>query len=125
MGTKAFTVSVPSKKYAKQADYVGGASGKTVNKFEKMGLTPVKAELVNAPYVGEFPLILECRVIHVFELGLHTQFVGQIMDVKADESVLSKTGSPDFKAIDPFLFSAADRTYYGVGEKIADAFENR
>lgn len=44
--------------------------------------------LVNAPYIQEFSLILECKFVHTFELGLHTQFDWEIMDVKVDESVL-------------------------------------
>ncbi len=39
-------------------------------------------------------MVLECKVLHVFELGLHTQFVGQIMDVKVDEAVLGSEGPP-------------------------------
>lgn len=41
------------------------------------------SEIVDAPYVGEFPLILECRLIHSLEIGLHTQFIGEIIDIKA------------------------------------------
>jgi flavin reductase (DIM6/NTAB) family NADH-FMN oxidoreductase RutF len=54
MSTKAYTVSVPPQKYIREADYFGIASGKKVNKFEATGLTPVKADKVNAPYVDEF-----------------------------------------------------------------------
>jgi flavin reductase (DIM6/NTAB) family NADH-FMN oxidoreductase RutF len=82
MERKSFTVSVPSESYAKEADYFGIASGKKVDKFEKTGLTPVKSGLVDAPYVGEFPLVLECRLIKIVKIGLHTEFVGEILDVR-------------------------------------------
>jgi len=60
----AFTVSIPSQDFVREADYFGIASGRTEDKFFAAGLTPVKSELVNAPYVKEFPLILECKLLH-------------------------------------------------------------
>jgi flavin reductase (DIM6/NTAB) family NADH-FMN oxidoreductase RutF len=82
----------------------------------------VRGEHVDAPYIQECPLVLECRVIHVFELGLRTQFVGQILDVKAEESVLGSDGAPDMAKIRPILFSPGDRRYYGVGPSLGLAF---
>jgi flavin reductase (DIM6/NTAB) family NADH-FMN oxidoreductase RutF len=82
--SKAFTVNIPSKDNAKEVDYIGIASGKDTDKFNVTGLTPVNSEKVNAPYVNEFPLIIECKLIHHHEIGLHTQFIGEIVDVMAD-----------------------------------------
>ncbi|MCM8775661.1 MAG: flavin reductase family protein [Candidatus Omnitrophica bacterium] len=118
----AFTVSIPSENYAKEADYFGLASGKSENKFSRTRLTPVKGEFVDAPYVQEFPLILECKVIKTVEIGLHTQFIGEILDVKADESVLGEDGLPDIKKVRPFILVPECWTYYGIGDCIGDAF---
>jgi len=119
---KAFTVNIPSEKYVREADYFGIASGKDVDKFLATGLTPVKSELVDAPYVQEFPLVLECKVIHTIEIGLHTQFIGEILDVKADETVLGEKGLPDIEKIRPLLFSPEVRTYHKVGDYLGQAF---
>ena len=78
----AFTVSIPSTDHVAAADYLGIVSGRDVDKFQTSGLTPVASDVVDAPYVGEFPLVLECQVVHTAELGLHTLFVGEILDVK-------------------------------------------
>jgi len=118
----AFTVSVPSEAFAKQADYFGIASGRDVDKFAATGLTPTRSELVDAPYVEEFPLVLECRLVHTFELGLHTQFVGRIVDVKADESVLDEKGRPAIELVQPFGFAPSNHTYYGIGKFLGKAF---
>ncbi len=80
------------------------------------------SDLVDAPYVKEFPLVLECKVLHVFELGLHTEFVGQILDVKADEEVLDAAGMPDIEKLLPIIFSPGNRVYYGVGPSLGHAF---
>jgi flavin reductase (DIM6/NTAB) family NADH-FMN oxidoreductase RutF len=106
----------------KQADYFGLVSGRGANKFRATRLTPVKSGLVEAPYIEEFPLILECRLLHTFELGLHTQFVGEILDVKADEAVLGSRGLADIKKVRPFLFAPDTQEYYGVGTFLGQAF---
>ena len=80
----------PPKSTSKQADYFGLVSGRNTDKFAATKLTPVKSTLVDAPYVKEFPLVLECKLVHVAELGLHTQFVGEVIDVKTDESVIGE-----------------------------------
>ena len=123
MSRKAFTISVPSDKHVKEADYFGLVSGRDTDKFSSTGLTPVRSELVDAPYVEEFPMVLECNVVHVFELGLHTQFVGQILDVKADETVLGAGDQPEIEKVRPIIFSPGNRNYYGVGSSLGHAFE--
>jgi flavin reductase (DIM6/NTAB) family NADH-FMN oxidoreductase RutF len=50
----------------------------------------VKSDLVDAPYMKEFPLVIECKVIKVVEIGLHTEFIGEIVDVKADSFALEE-----------------------------------
>lgn len=119
---KAFTVNIPSELYIRQADYFGIASGRNEDKFAKTGLTPVKGDAVDAPYIKEFPVVLECRLLHAIELGLHTQFIGEVMGVKADEAVLNEAGQPDIEKIKPLVFVPEVRTYYGVGRLMGKAF---
>ena len=82
----------------------------------------IHSMLVDAPYLKEFPLILECKVIHTFEIGLHIQFIGEIFDVKAEESVLGEKGLPDIEKVRPIVFSPERRTYHKIGEYLGDAF---
>ena len=123
MEKKAYTVSIPTEKYVKEADYFGIASGKDTDKFKESGLTPVKSEIVDAPYIEEFPLILECRVIHHHEIGLHTQFVGEILDVKADVEILDENERIDVEKIHPITFAPIIRKYYGTGKYLGKGFE--
>lgn len=120
----AYTVSVPGEEYWREADYMGVASGRDTDKVADTGLTAVESLVVDAPYVGEFPLALECRVKETVSLGLHTMFVGEIMDVRADEDVLTN-GAPDTQKIRPLLFGSGDRGYHAVGPRVGDAFTNR
>ncbi|MGF7117058.1 flavin reductase family protein [Methanobacterium oryzae] len=118
---EAFTVNIPSEKYIKEADYFGMASGRNEDKFDATGLTPVKSELVDAPYIREFPLILECKLVNTTELGLHTHFTGEILDVKVDENLMDN-GNPDIEQIKPFLYDPSFRAYYGIGKPLGSAF---
>ncbi len=119
---KAFTLSVPSEEYVKQVDYFGLVSGRTTNKFAEAKLKPTRSKLVDAPYVEEFPLVLECKLAHVIELGLHTQFIGEVLDVKAEESVIGIGGAVDIKKLKPLVFTPDTQAYYNIGEWVGNVF---
>jgi len=119
---KAFTVSIPSEDYIKEADYFGIASGRDENKFESTCLTPVRSEVVAAPYVGEFPFVIECKLLHTLEIGLHTLFVGEIIDIKAEVSVIDDNGNPDIEKVRPVIYGTGNRSYYSIGCNLGKAF---
>jgi len=112
---KAFTISIPSEAFVKEVDYFGLVSGQSLDKFAATKLTPVKSKLVDAPYVKEFPLVMECRLVQVSELGMHTQFVGEVMDAKADASIIGAGGAIDIKKLKPLVFTPDTQDYYGIG----------
>lgn len=119
---KAFTVSLPSQKHTAHADYFGIASGRDHDKFAQTSLTPVRSDLVDAPYVGEFPLVLECSVVGVHELGVHTLFIGEIVDVKVDEAMLTEDGRVDIALLKPILYAMDPGSYYAIGELVGSAY---
>ncbi|MBN1155134.1 flavin reductase family protein [candidate division KSB1 bacterium] len=119
---KAFTVNIPSEEYTREIDYIGLVSGRDTDKFEDCNFTAVASDIVDAPYIAEFPMILECKLLHTLEIGLHTQFIGEIMDIKADESVLDEKERIATELLKPISFSPSDRNYFKIGEKIGRAF---
>ncbi len=119
---QAFTINIPNTHLAAEADYFGIVSGRDENKVESTSLNSERAEHVNAPVLSECPLVLECRLIATHDLGVHTQFVGEIVDVKVEEACLDENGQPDIKKVDPLLFAPGNGAYFGVGEHIAQAF---
>jgi flavin reductase (DIM6/NTAB) family NADH-FMN oxidoreductase RutF len=125
LARKAFTVGIPSVDQWREADYSGTASGHDTDKFADTGLTAIASDLVDAPLVEEFPMSLECRVKEIHEIGLHTQFVGEILDLKADEEVLGENGHPDLEKVRPFCYATGNRRYYAIGESLGAAFSNR
>ncbi|QEM67569.1 flavin reductase family protein [Geobacter sp. FeAm09] len=119
---KAFTVGVANGAYMAEADYAGIASGRNADKFAVAGLTVVGSDLVDAPYAEEFPLVLECRLVHTLELGIHTQFIGEIVDVKADRDALGGDGLPDILRMQPLVYDTAHKGYHAVGPLLGKAF---
>lgn len=122
LNRRAFTVNIPSERHVREVDYLGLASGRDLDKLAAAGLTPVASQLVDAPYIAEFPLVIECRLAQTIDLGVHTQFVGHIIDVKADPSVLTEQGLPDIEKIRPIVFAAKTYTYHTVTPSIGQAF---
>ena len=122
LARKAFTLSIPSEDYVRQTDYFGLVSGRDVDKFKATKLTPVRSDLVDAPYVKEFSLVVECKLAHVIELGLHTQFVGEVMDVKAEDSVMAKGGLLEISKVKPLVFTPDTQAYFGIGNFVGQAF---
>ena len=118
---QAFTVNIPSEEQVREADYFGIASGRDEDKFQRSGLTPVASELVDAPYIAEFPMVLECRVLHTIEIGLHTEFIGEILDIKAEEAVIGENGNPDMEKLKPIAYEPLNRRYFRIGGLLARA----
>jgi flavin reductase (DIM6/NTAB) family NADH-FMN oxidoreductase RutF len=119
---KAFTLNIPSEDFVVQADYLGIVSGSRIDKLAVAGLTALRSTAVDAPYIQQFPLVLECNVIHTVEIGLHRQFIGEIIDVKAEESILDEQGRPNIEKLRPILFSPHSHKYHGIGRCLGDAF---
>lgn len=115
MERRAFTVSIPPARLTAEADFAGMASGKDMDKFGRAGLTPVRSEVVDAPYVGECPVVIELTLYKTVELGSHVQFIGKIVDVKADADCVGENGKLDIDLVDPIFFDTAARNYHAVG----------
>jgi flavin reductase (DIM6/NTAB) family NADH-FMN oxidoreductase RutF len=65
---------------------------------------------------------MECKVVNVVEVGLHTQFIGEIMDVKVDEDALDEKGLPDIQKVSPIIYTPEVGCYYGTGKPLGKAF---
>lgn len=120
--SRAFTVNVPFEAQVVQTDFFGLVSGAKTDKFAAAGLTPVKSDVVNAPSIAEFAVSLECRVLGVHDLGAHDQFIGEIVDVKADASVLDPNGKIDLARIGALVYSPHRQEYFGLGRSLGKAF---
>ena len=120
----AFTVNIPNESQWKEVDYAGIVSGRDTDKIKDLHWNTTKSAIVDAPIVEECGVVIECRLKETVELGLHTMFVGEIMDVKADEATIVD-GKLSIDKVKPIIFSTGGDGYFSVGEKIADAFKQK
>ena len=121
--TKEFCLGFAGVEHLSEVDYLGIETGYNLDKLERVNFTHQKAEKVNAPIINEFKVSVECRAIHIVEVGSHTQITGEIVNVQADESVLDEKGRIIFEKVNPIAYDDVTHSYYEMGDKLADAFK--
>ena len=88
--TGEFVINLCNEQLAFATDYCGVRSGRDIDKFKEMKLTPQKAEIVSCPMIKESPVNIECRVREVIELGSHDMFLADIIKVHVDEEYIDE-----------------------------------
>lgn len=114
--TGEFVINLTTKELAFAADYCGVKSGRDVDKFRKMKLTPIPADEVKAPMIKESPINIECRVTEVKELGSHHMFLAQVLAVHADEKYMDEKQKFHLADSNPIVYSHG--TYFDLGEEL-------
>lgn len=114
--TKEFVINLTTRELAYATDYCGVKSGRDVDKFAEMKLTPGKASIVKAPLIEESPVNIECKVTEIIPLGTHDMFLAEVVAVHADEKYKNEKGKFCFEKADPILYSHGD--YFTFGEKV-------
>lgn len=121
--SKAFTVSLADKAHMEAADFFGIATGnKMPDKFEKSGCHSEKSQKVNAPVIQEFPVTLECELVEITNTENVHAIVGKIVNVLADEKVLSENGKVEPLKLDALIFDQFQNGYYVATEKVGQAW---
>lgn len=116
----AFTVSMGTAEQLVACDYVGIVSGNNEpDKFTKAGFTAIRSECINAPIIQELPMTLECEVVSYDEESCH--LVGRIVNVSADESILTD-GQIDVSKLRPITYDPIHHNYIELGKVVGKAF---
>ncbi len=116
METGEFVINLTTKELAYATDYCGVKSGRDIDKFKVMKLTPLPAKEVSAPLIKESPVNIECRVTQRIPLGTHDLFLAQVVAVHADEAYMDEKGKFSFARSQPLVYSHG--TYYTLGKEI-------
>ena len=93
--TGEFVLNLPTPGQALLADYVGVVTGREEDKFAIAGLRLAPALRVKTPLLADCPVNIECAVEHELDLDSHTLFIGRVLAVHAEESVLDENGDVD------------------------------
>lgn len=116
--TKCFTLAFTTKKTVEISDYLGIVSGNDTDKISKAKLSIKKATKINAPFIDNYPVVLECEV-RSFEEG---NLIGRIVNVNVDNDYLKPDGSINFEKVEPVVYDMTTNSYRVVGKEIAKAF---
>ena len=111
-----FVINLTTEALAYATDYCGVRSGRDVDKWQKMKLTKVMGEHVQAPMVAESPVNLECRVTQKLELGTHHMFLARVLAVHVDERYMDKNGRFHLDRARPLVYSHG--RYFATGREI-------
>ena len=119
----AFTLSIADVDHLKEADFFGIASGnKMTDKFERTGYHARKSELINAPIIDEFPVVMECELAEVCSTDSFYAIVGRIVNTAAEDTVLSENGKIDPSRLNALFFDQFQHGYYVSGEQVGKAW---
>ena len=117
-----FSVNVPSTDLVKEIDYCGIISGAKVNKAEVCRFKVFYGKLDNAPLIEQCPINLECKVVHILDLGSHLLVIGRVEETHISDSCLTD-GKPDVNKIKPLIYTTEPASQYqALGEIVAKAF---
>ncbi len=118
---KEFVINLPTAAMSREAEICGSTTGRTTDKFSVAGLTAVPAELVKPPLIAECPVNIECRLLSVQVVGDHDLFLGEVLRVHADKSLLDSQGKVGPDRLDPliFMFNLGHAgEYWSLGRKL-------
>lgn len=114
--SKEFVVNLTTERLARATDFCGVRSGKDLDKFEELHLTPLPSKEISAPGIAESPVNIECRVREIKPLGSHTLFLAEVVNVTIDDAYLSDDGKFDLNAAGLITYSHGE--YFLLGEKV-------
>ncbi len=114
--TGEFVINLTTNDLTFATDFCGVKSGKDVDKFKEMNLTPSKSKTISAPGISESPVSLECKVKQVLELGSHDMFLAEVTAVSVDPKYMDEKGK--FHLNDIGLTAYSHGEYFKLGEKI-------
>ena len=114
--TGEFFINLTTEDLVFATDFCGVKSGRDINKFETLKLTPEMGCLEFAPMVKESPVCIACKVVRVEELGSHDMFIADVRGVYADEAYLDENGRFDLAKARPIVYSHGQ--YFGLGENL-------
>ena len=114
--TGEFVINLTTRELVKACDYCGVVSGRDVDKFQKMNLTPLAMESTSVPAIAESPVNIACRATEKRELGSHTMFLAEVIGVTVDDSHMDETGKFHINETGLIMYSHGE--YYLMGEKL-------
>lgn len=114
--TKEFVINLPSANLVRAVDFCGVRSGKDLDKFKEMNLTPFPSPNISTPLIAECPLQLECKISDSVDLGTHTMFVADIVGTVVAQECINQDGKLEIERCNLLAFAHGE--YFTLGKKV-------
>lgn len=114
--TGEFVINLTTRETTFATDYCGVKSGRDVDKFKEMNLTPSPSREISAPGIEESPVNIECKLKEIIKLGSHDLFLAEVVAVSVDESLMDENNK--FHLNDAGLVAYSHGEYFELGEKL-------
>lgn len=111
-----FVINLVTEDLIRACDYCGVKSGRDVDKFKEMKLTPSKSQHVGAPSIAESPVNIECKVTEVKELGSHDMFIAEVVGITVDDKYMNENGKFELNSTNLVTYSHGE--YFLLGKKV-------
>lgn len=114
--TGEFVINLVTKDLTFATDYCGVRSGRDVDKFKEMNLTPLPSQYIKAVGIAESPVNIECKVKQVIPLGSHDMFLAEVVGVTVDDRYMNENGK--FNLNNSGLVAYSHGEYFELGKKL-------
>ena len=114
--TKEFVVNLVTEDLVFACDYCGVKSGRDVDKFKELKLTPLESKYVACPSILESPVSIECELVEVKPLGSHHMLIAKVLGVSIDEKYMDETNK--FNLNDSKLITYSHGEYFSLGKEL-------
>ena len=111
-----FVVNLTTEQLVRATDFCGVRSGKDIDKFKEMHLTPLPSKEISAPGIAESPVNIECKVREIKPLGSHTMFLADVVNVTVDDKFFDEKNT--FHLNDTGLVTYSHGAYFLLGRKL-------
>lgn len=96
-----FVINLVSRSLMQACDLCGVKSGREQDKFALCKLAAAPAQgMDHAPAIVQSPAYLACKVKNVLPLGSHNLFLGEIVGMGVQQSLMDMSGKIDFAQAD-------------------------
>ena len=115
-----FVVNIPHAGMTKEVDFCGVRSGKKIDKIKEMKFTMKECSNINAAYIEECPINIECKVKQIIQLGSHDMFISEVLSSHINEELIDEKGKIHFEKGD--LLAYCHGEYYKLPRKSLGSF---
>ena len=88
-------INIPGAELLEATHLAGTVTGRDIDKFQRTGLTPVAANVVQPPLIKQCAGHLECRVVETFTVETHDLLVCEVVHASAEQDLFDGAWIPE------------------------------